>query len=162
MFAAELGWHTLQEDWRQFTDFGEMTLVATRLLLAAFLGGMLGYGRQRAGKAAGLRTHMMVALGAAFFVLTPQLIRDIDLGRVIGGVVAGIGFLGAGAILKVEDEHRVEGLTTAASIWLSAAVGIAVGIGRVADGVVCTVLAVLILEVLWRFDPERVRKTGKQ
>jgi putative Mg2+ transporter-C (MgtC) family protein len=91
-----------------------------------------------------------VALGSALFVLVPlQAGTDIsDMSRVLQGVIAGIGFLGAGAILKSTDDHQVRGLTTAASIWLTAAVGIAAGMGREATAVVSTLFALIILFVL--------------
>src|SRR6266851_1835629 len=80
---------------------------------------------------AGLRTHMLVALGAALFTLIPQeaKMETADISRVIQGIAAGIGFLGAGTILKLGEEHRIQGLTSAASVWLTAAAGTAVGAG---------------------------------
>ena len=96
-----------------------------RLLAAAIFGGIIGLQRQRVHSTAGLRTHMLVCLGSAFFVLTVieagAAISDVS--RVIQGIVSGIGFLGAGTILKLGDRAEVHGLTTAASIWLTAAVG---------------------------------------
>jgi uncharacterized membrane protein YhiD involved in acid resistance len=113
------------------------------------LGGALGWERERAGKAAGMRTHMLVAMGAAFFVFVPQQsgMSAEGLGRVIQGLVAGIGFLGAGAILKPSegDDSQVRGLTTAAGIWFTAAVGVAVGLGREATAVLGTLLALAVL-----------------
>jgi uncharacterized membrane protein YhiD involved in acid resistance len=93
---------------------------------------------------------MLVAMGAALFVLIPQQagIVPADLSRVIQGVVAGIGFLCAGSILKSEDEDRVRGLTTAAGMWLTAAIGMAAGLGREATAVISTVLALVILSLV--------------
>lgn len=93
---------------------------------------------------------MLVALGSALFVLVPLPAgTDIcDMSRVLQGVIAGIGFLGAGAILKSSDDQQVRGLTTAASIWLTAAVGIAAGMGREATTVLSTLFALLILLAL--------------
>jgi putative Mg2+ transporter-C (MgtC) family protein len=124
-----------------------------RLAVAAVLGALLGLERQQEGKAAGLRTHMLVALGAALFVLLPLEAVDgppagealAALSRVVQGVVTGIGFLGAGTILKLSEQREIKGLTTAASIWLTAAVGLAVGIGWVWPAVLSTVLALVIL-----------------
>src|SRR5262249_58398759 len=98
-------------------------------------------------EAAGLRTHMLVSVGAALFVLVPQQagMSTADLSRVIQGVVAGIGFLGAGAILKHGHEGTVQGLTTAAGIWLTAGLGIAAGLGRGLAALLGTALALLIL-----------------
>jgi len=89
-----------------------------RLLIAAILGGVLEYEREKKGKAAGVRTHILVAFGAALFVLIPQQVKvtDADLTRVIQGLVAGVGFLGAGAIIRIGDQPEVIGLTTAAGI----------------------------------------------
>jgi putative Mg2+ transporter-C (MgtC) family protein len=149
-------WPDIAEGLR--TDFSDLPSVAQvvrtsiRLLLAAFLGGLLGFERQQTGKEAGLRTHMLVSLGAALFVLVPQQSgMDIaDLSRVMQGVIAGIGFLGAGAILKQSEQGEIRGLTTAASIWLTAAIGISAGAGREATAILGTVLALIILAALPR------------
>jgi putative Mg2+ transporter-C (MgtC) family protein len=110
-----------------------LVFVGTRLALAALLGAIVGFQRERVHSAAGLRTHMLVCLGAAFFVLAAVASGETsaDVSRVIQGVVAGVGFLGAGAILKIGDRTEVHGLTTAASIWLTAAIGTGAGLGHV-------------------------------
>lgn len=102
----------------------------------------------------GLRTHMLVSLGAALFVLIPQQagLPDSDLSRVTQGIVAGVGFLGAGAIVKDSRGGEIQGLTTAAGIWLTAAIGIAAGLGREASAVLGAVLAFVILSVLARIS----------
>jgi putative Mg2+ transporter-C (MgtC) family protein len=135
-------------------DIGQMLRVVLRLLLAAVLGGLLGAERQRAGKAAGLRTHMLVALGAAVFVLFPTEVgmEMADLSRVIQGVATGIGFIGAGTILKRKDQEEIQGLTTAANIWLTAAVGLAVGAGQLWLPIACTLCAFVILSVVARYE----------
>lgn len=135
--------------------------MSIRLMLAAVLGALLGFDRERAGKSAGLRTHMLVSLGAALFMLIPQQagMSDTEISRVIQGVVAGVGFLGAGAIVKGSREDDVEGLTTAAGIWLTAAVGIAAGLGREASAILGAVLAFLILSTLSRFGRWLKRKS---
>jgi putative Mg2+ transporter-C (MgtC) family protein len=142
------------EDLFQVPDAAQMVRVVTRIGVAAVLGALLGYQRERAGKAAGLRTHMLVAVGAALFVLAPVEagMPVADLSRVIQGVATGVGFLGAGTILKRAESAEVQGLTTAASVWLTAAVGLAVGAGQLWVPVVSTVCAWLILSVLARFD----------
>jgi putative Mg2+ transporter-C (MgtC) family protein len=121
--------------------------IVIRLLLAAALGGVLGYERERRGKAAGMRTHMLVALGSTLFVLVPQQagMHMTDLSRVLQGIVTGVGFLGAGTILKARDEAHLHGLTTAAGVWLTAAIGVTVGLGRDVTAILSTVLAVIIL-----------------
>ncbi|MDP3760883.1 MAG: MgtC/SapB family protein [Ramlibacter sp.] len=140
---------TVVSEFSDVPDLEAFTRVVMRLLIAAFLGGMLGLQREYQGKEAGVRTHMLVAIGSALFVLVPlQAGADAaDLSRVIQGVVAGVGFLCAGTILKVSGtgDEQVRGLTTAAGIWLTAAIGIAVGLGREMTGVLCTVLALAVL-----------------
>jgi putative Mg2+ transporter-C (MgtC) family protein len=128
--------------------------VAARLLLAAVLGGALGWDRERVGSAAGLRTHMLVALGSALFVVAARQsgMSESDLSRVVQGIVTGIGFVGAGSIIKSPDEHQVHGVTTAASVWLTAAVGVAVGLGVLWLPVVGVALALVILTLLRRFE----------
>ncbi len=126
--------------------------LAVRLCMAALLGGALGFERKWAGKSAGLRTHMLVSLGSALFVLVPQQsgVSSSDLSRVIQGVISGMGFIGAGAILKRSEDSEVKGLTTAAGLWLTCAVGIAVGLGRIASALLGTALALLILTAVDR------------
>jgi putative Mg2+ transporter-C (MgtC) family protein len=141
---------TLSEEFDGTTDVPQITRVLLRLLMAALLGGVLGYEREQHGKAAGLRTHMLVAMGAAMFVLVPQQSGMVigDMSRVIQGVVAGIGFLGAGAIIKSRSEEDVRGLTTAASVWMTAAIGIACGLGREVIALLSTLLALGVLGLL--------------
>jgi len=143
-------WATVQQEFSDVPDAAQVTRVCLRLFIAVLLGGLLGYEREKSESAAGLRTHMLVALGAALFVLVPQQAEfsNADLSRVIQGIVAGIGFLGAGAIIKLSDKEQIKGLTTAASIWVTAAIGIAVGMGRETTAVLCAILAFIILSVL--------------
>lgn len=120
-----------------------------RLLVGAALGGLIGVERQMGGHWAGLRTHMMVALGSAIFVIAGQHVGPGgDSTRVIQGIAAGIGFLGAGTILKLSDRMEVIGLTTASSIWLAAAVGTSAGLGLYTLGVAATVLSLVVLAAL--------------
>lgn len=141
---------TLVAEFSDLPDVSQVTRIVLRLVIAAALGGLLGYERERQGKAAGVRTHMLVALGAALFVLVPQQagVSSADMTRVIQGVVAGIGFLGAGAIIKGSAEESVKGLTTAAGIWLTAAIGIACGLGRESTAVLSALLAFAILALV--------------
>ncbi len=140
-------------EFADFPDAAEFTRVALRLVVAMLLGGILGYDRERRGISAGLRTHMLVALGAALFVLVPLQARMevADISRVLQGVIAGIGFLGAGAIIKLSGKQEIIGLTTAASIWLTAAIGVAVGMGKLATAILCTLLALIVLSALRSF-----------
>jgi len=147
-------WAAIQSEFSDIPDATEATRIVLRLGMAFLLGGLLGYERERSGKAAGLRTHMLVALGAALFVLVPlQAGMQVgDLSRVLQGVIAGIGFLGAGAIIKLSGEKVIHGLTTSASIWMTAAIGVAAGMGREATAVVSTLLALFVLAVLRRVE----------
>jgi putative Mg2+ transporter-C (MgtC) family protein len=133
--------------------------VFLRLTVATLLGGIVGFERHREGKYAGLRTHMLVALGAALFTLIPQEAKmsTADLSRVIQGVAAGIGFLGAGTILKMEEQHRIEGLTSAASVWVTAAVGMSVGAGWLWPAIVGVIWGWIILWVIHRLE-QHLRK----
>lgn len=129
--------------------------LALRLILAALLGGVLGYERQRKGKVAGLRTHMLVSLGTATYVVGIVAAggSSSDMARVVQGVAAGLGFIGAGAILKSSQEQHVSGLTTAASIWMAAALGVAAGMGSLSTALVSALAAWVILALLGRFEP---------
>jgi putative Mg2+ transporter-C (MgtC) family protein len=153
-------WKTLVEEFSDIQDLEDFTRLVVRLMLAVLLGGLVGYERERRGKAAGLRTHMLVALGAALFVLAPLQggMQINDLSRVLQGVIAGIGFLGAGAIIKLSGEGEIKGLTTSASIWLTAAIGVAAGMGRETTAVFSTLLALLILGVLQKMEKYIIAK----
>ena len=142
------------EDILHVPDGAQVARVVIRVIAAALLGALLGWERERAGKPAGLRTHMLVALGAALFVLFPAEAGMAigDLSRVIQGVATGIGFIGAGTILKRAESEQVEGLTTAASIWLTGAIGMAVGAGQLWLSALCAVSAWVILYGLARFE----------
>jgi putative Mg2+ transporter-C (MgtC) family protein len=136
-------------------DSREFVRVTIRLLTAAVLAGLVGAERQRVGKAAGLRTHMMAGLGAAVFVLAAveMGMGEGDFGRVIQGVATGIGFIGAGTILKPSDgQGEVQGLTTAATIWLTAGIGASAGAGLLWLAVLTSAVALVILSVLTRAE----------
>jgi putative Mg2+ transporter-C (MgtC) family protein len=139
--------------------------ILLRLGVAALFSGLIGYERERTKKEAGLRTHMLVAVGAALVVsfveLTTQMAPRLTPANApegfryqitpistIEAVMTGIGFLGAGTIFMAGSEERVKGLTTAASIWLTAAIGIAVGLERYVLAFGATLLALFILRVL--------------
>jgi putative Mg2+ transporter-C (MgtC) family protein len=123
-------------------DAVTFTRLALRLGLAALLGALVGSDRERMGKPAGLRTHMLVCMGAALFVLAPSEsgMAIADVSRVIQGLAAGIGFLGGGAILKLSAEREILGLTTAATIWMTAALGVTVGLGHIGLATVAATL----------------------
>ena len=117
-----------------------------RILMAAALGAIIGYQRERAGKSAGLRTVVLVCVGAALFTMasTYGFGAAADPARVAAGIVIGIGFLGAGAIMRREGGH-IEGLTTAATIWTMAAIGLATGAGLYLISAVTTVVILIAL-----------------
>lgn len=132
-------------------QYGEIML---RMLLASFLGAIIGLERDKHGRAAGLRTHLLVSLGAAVFTILSETISrnaDLsgfpsDLSRISAQIVSGIGFLGAGAIIK--EGVNVRGLTTAACLWAVAAVGMAAGSGNYEIAIFTTILALLGLTIL--------------
>ena len=152
----ERSWVTIQHEFSDLGNVEDITRIVLRLLVAVVLGGMLGYERETVGASAGLRTHMLVSLGSALFVLIPlQAGMEIgDISRVLQGVTAGIGFIGAGAILKHHNQDDVKGVTTAASVWLTAAIGIAAGMGREATAVLSALFALVILAIL-RITPNK-------
>jgi putative Mg2+ transporter-C (MgtC) family protein len=123
----------------------EMTL---RFLLAVALGAGIGFQRERAGKTAGMRTHILVSSGAALFALVSTYGFSgtvVDISRVAAGVVVGVGFIGAGVIFRGRQEEEVAGLTTAATIWVTAAIGLAAGAGMYLISVIATVIITGIL-----------------
>ncbi|MGE8387506.1 MAG: MgtC/SapB family protein [Pseudomonas sp.] len=148
----DLIWQTIQAEFADITDEQEVTRILLRLLMAAVLGAVLGFEREHKGKSAGVRTHMLVSMGAALFVLSPSMAGADDqaLSRVVQGIVAGIGFLGAGTILKGNgrDPSHVKGLTTAAGLWMTAAIGTAAGMGREATALISTLMALLVLATM--------------
>jgi putative Mg2+ transporter-C (MgtC) family protein len=131
-------------------DGAQMARVVIRMLAAALFGAIVGIQRERAGKPAGVRTHMLVALGAALFVISGQEtgMDSADISRVVQGLATGIGFIGGGAILKLTAQREVEGLTTAAGIWMTAAVGVAAGLGRWGTAGLGVVLTWIILSII--------------
>jgi putative Mg2+ transporter-C (MgtC) family protein len=135
-------------------DARQFARIVIRLLVAMLLGGVVGIQREWTGKPAGLRTHMLVALGAALFVLAPMEagMTSADLSRVIQGLATGIGFIGGGAILKLSQERDIRGLTSAAGIWMTAAMGVAVGLGRIGMALLSALLTWFILTVVGKIE----------
>ena len=148
---------TVASEFSDVTDIEQMTRVVLRLVLAALLGGLLGWQREVNGKAAGIRTHMLVSMGAALIVMVGQQAggNAADLSRVLQGLIAGVGFLGAGTILKTESrgEDQVKGLTTAAGIWLTAAIGASAGTGKEVTAILSAVLALAVLSLVPLLTP---------
>jgi putative Mg2+ transporter-C (MgtC) family protein len=131
-----------------------------RLSTAVIIGGVLGFERHLHGRWAGLRTHMTVALASAVFVMAIDSGEpNAETARVMQGIAAGIGFLGAGTILKLSDRLEIKGLTTASSIWLTAALGTVVGLGRYSIAIAATAIGLLILAVLRPLDKSMNHRT---
>ena len=133
--------------------------LSLRVLAAAFVGAVIGYEREIRAKGAGMRTHVLVALGSALFMIVSQFGFDgaprFDAARVAAGVVGGLGFLGGGIIMKTKN--HVSGLTTAAGLWVTGSLGLAVGCGMYALSGICLVLVLVCLEV-----QHQVRGQGNQ
>jgi putative Mg2+ transporter-C (MgtC) family protein len=139
---------TLASEFGDIGDARQLTQLIVRTILAAFLGGLIGLEREAHGKSAGIRTHMLIALASALIVLVPVQagMDEAAVSRVIQGLLAGVGLLCAGSILKSnEGDEQISGLTTAAGLWMTTAIGVAVGIGRETTAVVSTLLVLGIL-----------------
>jgi putative Mg2+ transporter-C (MgtC) family protein len=141
------------------------TMALTRLLAAVVLGGIIGFERERSGKVAGLRTHALVALGSGLFTVISVLLftKFPSVNGVFGydyhlvaNIIVGIGFIGAGAIMRTDTQ--VQGTTTAASLWVVAAIGMASGFGFYKEALATTVLAYLVLAGLWILE-QRMRRS---
>jgi putative Mg2+ transporter-C (MgtC) family protein len=143
-------------------DGRHLAIVIIRVIAAVILGGIVGLQREKAGKPAGLRTHMIVCLGTAVVVLA-CLTGSMDmagLSRVIQGIVTGIGFVGAGSILKVSEQREIRGLTTAAGLWMTAAIGVAVGLGSLGVALIGTGTTFLVLSLIGAVEA-RLDKSAK-
>ena len=147
-------WHELTNG---FPDRNRLIIVLLRVFAAVLLGAVVGIERERAGKPAGLRTHMLVSLGTAVVVIACQDSgMSLDgLSRVIQGMVTGIGFIGAGTILKLNEQREIQGLTTAAGLWMTAAIGVAAGLGILGVAVIGTLVTVLVLVLEHFIDSRR-------
>jgi putative Mg2+ transporter-C (MgtC) family protein len=129
-------------------DVNPLLEMVLRFLLATALGAAIGYQRERAGKIAGLRTHMLVSCGAVLFTLVSIYGfggGDVDISRVAAGVVVGVGFIGGGVIFRGARGEEVAGLTTAATIWATAAIGLAAGAGLYLLSIISTAILVVVL-----------------
>ncbi|PPC89807.1 MAG: methyltransferase [Methylotenera sp.] len=150
----DLIWLTILSEFSDLSNVTQITKVVLRLITASILGGLLGYEREIKGKSAGIRTHMLVALGAAIFIIVPQQagVSAEEVSRVLQGLIAGVGFLGAGAIMIGQQKENETGLTTAASIWITAAIGVTVGMGFEATAVLSTLITLAILALVPRYS----------
>jgi len=144
---------------------GSFLEILGRLLLATLFGAVIGLNREREGKPAGLRTHALVALGAAMLTIVGLLLQGSDVsapGRILQGIVAGVGFIGAGVILHRQDARGVHGLTTAAAIWIVSAIGVATGAGLWRTAASAVGLAFALLVVGERIDRWVHRDSARQ
>ncbi len=136
----------------------DLTIVVN-LFIAFFLGGAIGWLREKEGKSAGLRTHILVCVGSALFMIISGSMLGLsglaDPGRIAAGVVTGIGFIGAGCILQAKGGIR--GITTAASIWITAAIGMAVGLGAYVGAVTAAVITSITLELLGKAERKIIK-----
>lgn len=133
-------------------DWNVELIMTLRALLSAFLGAVIGYEREGHGGDAGIRTYAAVSLGACIFGLISSHIPGTDPARIAAGIVTGVGFLGAGVILR--EQGRVAGLTTAATIWATASVGLAISFGMYILGTLTAVIIFFLLSIhhltLWK------------
>ena len=154
----------LAAEFSDVPDLAQAITVVLRLSLALLLGSLLGYERETQGKSAGVRTNMLVALGSALFVLVPAQMGMpmADMSRVVQGLVAGVGFLCAGTILKQERREGavVEGLTTAAGLWVTAAIGMACGLGREVTAIIASLMVLLVMALMPHWFAERALPQG--
>lgn len=144
--------------WEELTyglpDKNQLIHIIIRLTAAILFGAVIGLQREATNKPAGLRTHILVSLGTTVFVVACSIygMNSDGLSRVIQGIVTGIGFIGAGSILKLNEERDVKGLTTSASVWMAASIGVAVGLGALGIGLMATILTFFILTLAGKVE----------
>jgi putative Mg2+ transporter-C (MgtC) family protein len=145
---------------RGLTSGADAERVLLRMVLSVLLGGLVGMQREHAGKPAGVRTHMLVSLATALVVLAcAGMGMQFDAqSRVIQGIVTGIGFIGAGSILKLSEERDIQGLTTAAGLWLTAAIGIACGVGTIGIALITAVVTVGVLALAGVIETRQAKR----
>jgi putative Mg2+ transporter-C (MgtC) family protein len=147
-------------------DIHQLVRVTLRLLAALAIGTAIGLQRELTHKPAGLRTHMLLGLGTALFIVgaAESGVHPDSLSRIVQGLATGIGFLGGGAILKLTNEREIHGLTTAAGIWMTAAASTAAALGQIAVALIGTLLGLLVLIVFHKIEKElghRARKDAE-
>jgi len=144
----------LHEFAQTIPDAPQLTRITLRLLAALVIGTMIGVQRELTHKPAGLRTHMLVGLGTALFIVGAGEagVHPDGLTRIVQGLATGIGFLGGGAILKLATQREIHGLTTAAGIWMTAAASAAAGLGQIAIALIGTLLGLLVLAAVRKFE----------
>ena len=142
-----------------FPDSKQFAVFVVRLLGSAIFGAAIGFEREHAGKKAGLRTHMLVSTGTTVFVLAGlnHGMENDAISRVIQGIITGIGFVGAGSILKREEDKKIEGVTTSAAIWMAAAVGVACGLGGLGLGLTAAVMTLIVLRITFWVENRTIK-----
>jgi putative Mg2+ transporter-C (MgtC) family protein len=153
----EIFWNELNAG---FPDSKQLVRIIIRLIGAMLMGAIVGFEREKAGKPAGLRTHILVSLGSALLVIAAagNGMSSDGVSRVIQGLASGIGFLGAGAILKLSETHEIKGLTTAAGIWMTAAIGVTVGLGELGLALLATFMTWIVLASLGMYEDRLEQK----
>lgn len=148
--------------WEELTfglpDRRQFIQVLVRLTASVLIAGIVGYQREASGKAAGLRTHILVSIGSTVFVLgcIGAGMREDAISRVIQGIVTGIGFIGAGTILKRESD--IKGLTTSAGLWTTCAIGVLIGLGELGIAIMAAIATFLVLTVVGRLEHKFIDK----
>lgn len=155
----DLLWEELSAGFPGARQLADITI---RLVAAVLLGAIVGWERERMGKSAGLRTHMLVSLGTALFVIAcaNSGMTSDGISRVVQGLTTGIGFIGGGAILKLASEREIHGLTTAAGIWMTAAIGVTVGLGQLGLALLATIITTATLGAIRLSTSREERRTG--
>ena len=142
----------LDELSRSLPDAHEAVRVTIRLLASLIAGAVVGLQREHSHAPAGLRTHMLVSMGVTLFVFAEVDMGNDAMSRVIQGVATGVGFLGAGAIIKMKGSLEIHGLTTAAGIWMTAGIGVAIGLGRLVTAAIAVVFAWFVLAIVVKVE----------
>lgn len=151
--------------WEELTfglpDRRQFIQVIVRLAASVLIAGIVGYQREASGKAAGLRTHILVSIGSTVFVLgcIGAGMREDAISRVIQGIVTGIGFIGAGTILKRETD--IKGLTTSAGLWTTCAIGVLIGLGELGIAIMTAIVTFLVLTVVGRLEQKFIDSDDK-
>jgi putative Mg2+ transporter-C (MgtC) family protein len=146
--------NAIREDFQGLFNTEQLAHLILRIAVACVAGAIVGYQREKLGKAAGLRTHILVTAGTALMVAVCYLegMDHADVSRVLQGIITGIGFLGGGVILKLEKNQEIKGLTSAAAIWYVAALGIACGLGKFSIVLLGSIVGFAILEMVARLE----------
>jgi len=153
------------ELFRGITETEMLVRFLVRILAALIFGALIGLQRASVGKAAGMRTHVLVSTGTCLFVVSAigGGFGDDAISRIIQGIITGIGFIGAGTIVKGDQESQVQGLTTASGIWMTSGIGVVTGLGMVGLGFIGTIMALVILMLAERFEVVmRIRKPASK